>query len=110
MFYIIAPPHNTQLKLAAERVNESGIYKFWMDEFSKILFSNRVQDRSKVISPTNVQSGFESGFSPLQLQGKILTVVFLWGTCLVICLISFVFELIVNIFRNFYQYLVWILP
>lgn len=63
---------------------ESGISKYWRDEYIALKYARKVQDRNKVISSTKIIYSFEKAVAlPLALEGKISSVFFLWVVCLI---------------------------
>ncbi|CAL8087581.1 unnamed protein product [Orchesella dallaii] len=71
---------------------EAGIYLYWMTEFCQMSYAKRVQDRRKVVSPTQIKYDFLSTVSALRMEGKVLTVFFVWAVCLAGCVMSSVIE------------------
>ncbi len=97
MYQVFVLPfgNNKKLRKAALYLVESGILKYWRDEYIKLRYAKRVQERSKVISRTKIIYDFEKAVtSSLALEGKISSVFFLWVACLVGgCCTVFVAEL-----------------
>lgn len=91
-FYGFSPPGSHLLYKSSQFLLQSGLFKFWDDEFWKIMTAKRVQDRTKVISATAVKYDYGSEVRPVQLDGKIRTVFFLWLICLFFCCISLTIE------------------
>jgi len=91
-YFGFAPPGSDRLLQAFYSTFETGLYYYWMTEFLKMTYASRVQDRNKVVSPTQIKDDFVNIVSKLRMEGKILTVFFLWGVCLMICVISFGIE------------------
>lgn len=86
MYQVIVLPlgNNVKLRRTVLFIIESGIIKYWRDEFIEMRYANRVQERSKVISRTKIIYSFEKAVtSPLALEGKISSVFFLWVIFLV---------------------------
>ncbi|CAL8087590.1 unnamed protein product [Orchesella dallaii] len=72
---------------------EAGLHLYWMSEFVHMSYAKRVQDRLKVVSPTHIKYDFISTVSALRMEGKVLTVFFVWAVCLAICAVSSVLEM-----------------
>lgn len=79
----------------ARYIMESGIYFYWLDEYIQLLHSSRVQERSRVKSMTKFSYDFEEAtIAPLELEGKISSIFFLWFVCLIcLCCSIFLIEL-----------------
>ncbi|CAL8127415.1 unnamed protein product [Orchesella dallaii] len=88
----VTPPESERLRNVFQTMLDSGLFSYWFTEFLKLGYAKRVQDRSKVVSPTQIHYDFASVVSPLQMEGKILTVFFLWIVCIGSCGISFAIE------------------
>ncbi|CAL8087596.1 unnamed protein product [Orchesella dallaii] len=81
--YGFSPPGSERLRQVFQSMYETHLYSYWMSEGWKMTFAERVQDRAKVRSPTHIEQNLGSAVRPLQLEGTILSVFFLWGICLV---------------------------
>ncbi len=77
-------------------VTESGTGMYWGEENVAMRHSARVQDRSRVVSRTKIRYDFEGAVvSALSLQGKIISIFFLWFVSLVVIGVAvFTFELL----------------
>ncbi|CAL8087575.1 unnamed protein product [Orchesella dallaii] len=84
---------SARLQQVFQSTVEAGVYLYWMTEFCQMSYAKRVQDRRKVTSPTQITYDFVSTFSALRMEGKVLTVFFVWTMCLVGCTISCAFEI-----------------
>lgn len=91
-YYGFSAPGGKVLLRVARILAQAGIFSYWDNEFWGQMTSKTVQDRVRVNSPTSVTCGFEDGFRPLHVEGKVLTVFFLWAVCLSNCMICFVIE------------------
>ncbi len=79
----VLPQGNKKLGRISSYMMESGINNYWRDEYIALKFAARIQDRSKVISKTKIIYSFEKAVTtPLELEGKISSVFFLWVICL----------------------------
>ncbi|CAL8087572.1 unnamed protein product [Orchesella dallaii] len=94
VYFGIGPPGSERLKNVFQVMFQTGIYSYWIQEVCYIMFAKRVQDRNKVLSPTHIKNDFDSEVNPLQMEGKVLTVFFLWGVCLVGCVLFYGVELV----------------
>lgn len=91
-YFSFLPPGNDNLARGFLRLEAAGIPDRWMQEFMAIVYSRRVQDRVKVISPTQmIQDGHT--VMELTIEGKIATIFLLWMICLCVSLVAFVGEL-----------------
>jgi len=81
LFWGFFPPSNEQLLDTFQTFLESGIHGYWIEEFYGMGLANRVQERSKVKSPTAIAAEEKkSSFSPLRLgEGHVVTVFVLGG-------------------------------
>lgn len=95
-FYGFTPPGSKHLYQAAHRVIQSGIWAYWTTELWDMMSAPRVQDRAKMISPTQVAFETHVTVDRLQIQGKVLMIFFLWSTGLFICTACFVLEKLKN--------------
>ncbi|CAL8087587.1 unnamed protein product [Orchesella dallaii] len=93
VYFGIAAPGSERLKHVFQVMFQTGLYGYWIREHCLITFAKRVQDRNKFVSPTQIKNDFDSAVSPLQMEGKVLTVFFLWGVCLVGCVLSLGIEI-----------------
>lgn len=91
-FFTFTPPGAKELYKSAQKLKESGIFAFWHMEYWKRCFAGRVQDRVKVVSPTFVKENVGQAVQPLHIHGKVLPIFFIWGICLIISLVCFIFE------------------
>lgn len=92
VFYAFTPPGSARLGKVFRRLTGSGITYRWLTELENVWHSNRVQDRGKVKSPTNILDSNGSTCEPLDLEGKTVTIFLLWIGCICGCLVCFIFE------------------
>lgn len=93
-YLAVTPPGSMLLGSVFRRLVDSGIAGRWWDEFIAMGYSMRVQDRRRVISPTEILSDEGNIFEELRLEGDTVTIFLLWTGCLVICLVTFGFEFV----------------
>lgn len=91
-FLIFFPPSNKKLVEGTVRLIESGIHERWIQEKQGLVHSRRVQDRVRVKSPTKILE--TRNIQPQSLEGKMLTMIFLWGVCSFISLVTFCLEVL----------------
>lgn len=101
LFQVFSSPtacsQSERLRNVAELLRESGIYTFWYTEMYKLQFAERVQDRVKVKGPTKIVYDFEHlEPSPLQMNGRIKSVFFVWLIGILSCLVCIVVEMLLN--------------
>lgn len=91
-FHVFLPPRSLELARVFKFIEQAGIVKRWIYEYQAAYFSERVQNRIKYKSPTNVKEEKRPAEN-LKLKGKIITIFVLWGTLLSACTLCFYFEL-----------------
>jgi len=92
LYFGFTPPGSERLRNVFQDLFQTGLFSYWDAEFYKLAYAKRVQDRSKVVSPTQLKTELTSTVNPLPLQGKTLMVFFLWAVCLAGCLLTFGIE------------------
>lgn len=93
LYQIFVPPGGIHIGKIAQKLTESGIYTYWREEYIQLRHSARVQDRSRVISPTKILYDFEQATTaPLGLEGKISSVFFVCFVCLIFSFLVFILE------------------
>lgn len=93
VFFAISPPNSKKMRKITLSLVEVGIYKYWRDESIQLAYSQRVQDRVKVVSPTRLKyNNSMTAFTALGMKGKVLTVFFLWAVCILLSCTCFVME------------------
>lgn len=92
MFFGYLPPGHRKLIRRSQILLGSGIISRWQKELFGMLHSRRVQDRIKVVSPTDMLDEVDTQERPLGLDGKIVTIFLLWAICLAISAACFLFE------------------
>lgn len=75
------PPGSYDLSVAFQKLVEAGLVYRFIDEYFAQIHSSRVQDRQRVISPTNLADGRKS-FVPLSMVGETAAILRLWMLCL----------------------------
>lgn len=98
-FFIALPPKNYRLAQVFGKLIEAGIYQRWTFEQDAMRHSRRVQERSRVISPTKVLQRKSEEFKELALEGKTVTIFLLWMTCVIISAGIFFLECILCIIK-----------
>lgn len=94
-FYGFLPPKVAQMSTIFEHLVDSGIVNYMITEFMKLTMSQRVQDRGKIISPTQLVEEMEK-VEELKMEGKTVTIFFLLGMCLCGSLVCFLCELLIS--------------
>lgn len=94
LYFVFLPPMNKKLANTFQNLVQTGIYQLWANEAIGLSHSNRLQDRLRVISPTNVKNDKDNSVIALKLEGKMLKFFVLWGMCVVFCIIALWAELI----------------
>lgn len=89
---VTVPPKQKRVGHLTEYLQQGGFIAYWHDEMSSLAYSERVQDRSKVISRTKIKYDFGQNLDSIQIEGKVLTVFFLWGVCVGISIVVFIIE------------------
>lgn len=82
---------NEKLAQVALAMDEAGFYALWWKEFFGLATSRKVQGRSRVVSPTKILDDRDQA-KPLQLEGKLKDVFFVWILCLIISITVFAIE------------------
>lgn len=98
-YHIITSPMQRRIRDLAVYLQEGGFIVYWHNEMNSLGSSKRVQDRSKVISPTKIKYDFEQNLDNIQIEGRILTVFFLWGVCVAISIVVFIIEKLCSSFN-----------
>lgn len=96
VYYAVTPPGSIMLGQALRRLIGSGITERWWQEFCGMVHSNRVQDRGRVTSPTQLSDAGGDKVEELHMRGKTITIFLLWICFLFICLTAFGVELLVH--------------
>lgn len=94
VYYAMTPPESILLGRTFRRLIDSGIAYRWWDEFFAMVHSTRVQDRGRVINPTQISDVDGNTFEELHMEGKTITIFLLWIGSIIICCISFGIELL----------------
>lgn len=94
LFWGFFPPGSNKLTAVFKQFLETGIYEYWMEDFYGTGFANRVQDRSRVKSPTKIlEDSIQGAYSAGNLkEGHLSTVFVLWSLGLVLCMVVFISE------------------
>lgn len=98
MFYVITPPESDKVARIFRRFVEAGFLDLWFRETQGIAVSKRVQGRRRIKSPTQIVEEPEEPKKLQLLEGKLPNVFLLWITCVLICLMGFIFE---NVWSQF---------
>lgn len=93
-FFVTTPPGNTELARSFQLLFQTGIGKRFVDEIEGAIYSERVQDRVRVVSHTKVREREGVTFVRLTIGAKMVTVFLLWIFCLAATLLSFIGEMI----------------
>lgn len=92
IYFVAAPPDGHKLMEVTRFLIEAGIHSLWLREVAGIAASPRVQDRSKMRSPTKLLQEVQLP-EPLELMDGMLRNVFvLWAICLVFAGVAFIVE------------------
>lgn len=91
LYFTFIPPKSVELAAILSRLVDAGIVRRWYDESTAVMHSARVQDRVKVISPTQLVDDKHS-VNALALQGNIVTIFLSWMFGLVGSLLRFSYE------------------
>lgn len=83
--------HNARLAKVSFAMDESGFYALWWKEFFGLATSRRVQSRLRVVNPTKLLEDTEKA-QPLELEGKLKDIFFLWMICIAISATTFIVE------------------
>lgn len=92
-YFSFLPPNNLELVRVFTKLIESGIYQRWDQEEHALMYSNRVQGRVRVKSPTKILEEVKP-IKRLKLERKVVTMFLLLGICLIISFGGFCFELL----------------
>ncbi|CAL8127417.1 unnamed protein product [Orchesella dallaii] len=69
LFWGFFPPSNQKLMETFQTFQEAGIHSYWITEFYGMGFANKVQERSKIKSPTSIAvEEKENSFSSMKLN------------------------------------------
>lgn len=93
MYYGFGPPRSSEVAGKFQIFVEAGVVDLWVNEFTGLATSLRVQERSRLISPTQlVEDRMDP--SPLRIWGRLKYSFILWAICLIGCFIDFLFEIL----------------
>lgn len=76
---MFTPPGNHILYRYSQRLYARGIEQYWDTEYLAMYAGHRVQERSRVISPTKMVYDFGHDVIALQLEGNIAAMFFSVG-------------------------------
>lgn len=99
LFHVFIPPGSSRASAVYRRFVDSGLQDLWVKEFYGNAFSKRVQDRSKVISSTQIgdsQRNLASTMGDvksLKLEGRVVKIFILWLLCVFASGFYFLIEL-----------------
>lgn len=97
MYYGFLPPSSNKYAYRAfQRIFDAGIYRYWMNEYSALSHSKRVQDRVKVKSSTQLFRERQQTIKPLDLGGKINTIFGIWGVGILVSAVLFTKEVLID--------------
>lgn len=86
------PPGSSLLAKASQKLLTSGILQRWEMEGVMVATSRRAQDRVRVKGQTTIVDIGTKVIAALRMEGKIVTIFFLWGSCLLTSLTCFIIE------------------
>ncbi|CAL8087593.1 unnamed protein product [Orchesella dallaii] len=92
VYFGIVPPGSERIRDVFQAIFQSGVYSYWNTEFRQMSYAKRVQDRIKVKGPTRINYDFRRTVRAIKVEGKVLTVFFLWVVCLICCMVAFGIE------------------
>ncbi len=96
IYSVYIHPKKSKIELFARKTMDSGLFMYWWKESLQLRYSDRVQDRTRVVSPTKIIHNLDrKSVDSLKLGGYISSVFFLWLTCIIICFATIIIELIV---------------
>lgn len=97
-YNLFAPGHQ-KMSQNWQRMEEGGVIQYWHKEMDQLQLAKRVQERVKAISPTHMIYDFVDVGGALKMEGKVVTIFFLWELCLGVSLIFALMERI-RVFIN----------
>lgn len=100
-FHTFLPPGHVEIAKVFANLEHAGIVQRWIYEYQAAFFSDRVQNRGKFKSPTNVMEEREPPEN-LKLEGKTITIFLLWATCIVVSIQCFVCEMALHLILSLY--------
>lgn len=86
-YLVFTPPNAVGMAKVFQRLLASGIIPRWEQEAIMLMYADRVQDRAKVKSGTMLAKEHVT-IQTLRMEGKIVTVFYLWALCIVISCLS----------------------
>lgn len=99
VFSVYHSPESSKVDWLARQTMDSGLFMYWWKEMIELRYSERVQDRMRVVSPTKIVHGMNgNSMEAPKISGYISSVFCLWVTCALICLLALGIENLV-----FYQ-------
>lgn len=101
-FIIILPPENEKVGKVFIRFIESGVFKWWLNEFIALSSSDTVRGRNRVVSPTKVVL-FSNTYNAQKLTGKVQTIFLLWSICCVGSTVMFLTEVVFKYIKIFFN-------
>lgn len=93
-YWSFFPPYTNELYRSLQLLAQNGIFFMWMKEFFGMNYADRVQDRQKVLSSTQIASQ-DTQFHPMGFHHTHTTTIFLLWTILIV--LSFVWFILFEI-------------
>lgn len=94
-YVVLTPPGSEKLANVFEKLLASGIIQRWDQEAIWLMYARRVQDRGQVISKTMLAKE-PTTFQKLRIEGKMVTIFWLWILCILISCTALMCELVGN--------------
>lgn len=81
IYFGFVSPKSSRLQNIFLNMIQAGLYSYWEREANAMVYSQRVQDRVKVLGPAKLVKDFdenENGVEPLRLRRKVVRIFTLW--------------------------------
>lgn len=90
-FFVTRPPDNARLAKGYQLLFQTGVVDRLVQEVEQAFYSDRVQDRVRIVSRTKVKVETDP-YVDLTMQTKMVTVFLLWAFCLIASINEFAAE------------------
>lgn len=99
-FLALTPPGSAKMASIFQRLIATGIIPRWDQETVWLMYAERVQDRSRIVSRTKIAKE-EAAVQPLRMDGKIVTIFVFYVLCVIGCCVSLSYELLIYNWSNY---------
>lgn len=95
-YFMFLPPGSSQLSRVFQKLLSAGIIQRLEQESVGIAVARRVQDRFKMKDKTTIIDDTDKSLAALTMEGKVVTIFFVWTICILISMNGFFLEMISN--------------